>query len=103
MGSCKIYTHGTSLVQPYQIRNQKISLLIEKIFIHCTYSLPILVIFRFQFFILTGTFGKSKNYAVSATMRMVDMGKFSTNYGYMGIAFNMMDSKNYDIAYVRLI
>ena len=61
--------------------------------------------FRFSdtSYIHTGTFGKSKNYGVSATMRMIDMGKFSTNYGYMGIAFNMMDSKNYDIAYVRFI
>ena len=50
-----------------------------------------------------GSFGKSKNYAVSATFKMVDMGKYSTSYGYMGIAFNMMDSKNYDIAYVRFL
>jgi len=50
-----------------------------------------------------GPFGKSKNYAVAATFNMVDMGKYSTSYGYLGIAFNMMDSKNYDIAYVRFL
>jgi len=32
---------------------------------------------------------------------MTDLGKYSTSYGFLGIAFNMMDSKNYDIAYVR--
>ncbi|XP_063691343.1 IgGFc-binding protein-like [Bolinopsis microptera] len=47
------------------------------------------------------SFGKAKNYAVSADLKMTDLGKFSTSYGFLGIAFNMMDSKNYDIAYVR--
>ena len=51
--------------------------------------------------VLTGSFGKAKNYVVAADMKMTDLGKYSSSYGFLGIAFNMMDSKNYDIAYVR--
>ena len=57
--------------------------------------------FRKHLYIPTGSFGKAKNYAVSADLKMTDLGKYSTSYGFLGIAFNMMDSKNYDIAYVR--
>ena len=49
----------------------------------------------------SGSFGKAKNYAVAADMKMTDLGKYSSSYGFLGIAFNMIDSKNYDIAYVR--
>lgn len=39
---------------------------------------------------------------MSTDLKMIDLGKYSASYGFLGIAFNMMDSKNYDIAYVRL-
>ena len=52
--------------------------------------------------ICPGPFGKSKNYVISADMKMEDMGKYSKTFGFLGLAFNMMDSKNYDIVYVRL-
>ncbi|XP_063676239.1 uncharacterized protein LOC134812668 isoform X1 [Bolinopsis microptera] len=48
-----------------------------------------------------GSFGKAKNYIASADLKMIDMGKYSASYGFLGLSFNMIDSKNYDIAYVR--
>lgn len=48
-----------------------------------------------------GNFGKSKKYVASATFKMSDLGKYSTSYGFLGFAFNMIDTQNYDIAYVR--
>ncbi|KAL5263402.1 hypothetical protein ACHWQZ_G008688 [Mnemiopsis leidyi] len=48
-----------------------------------------------------GSFGKSKSYVASADFKMMDLGKYSKSYGFLGFAFNMIDSKNYEIAYVR--
>ncbi|XP_063689126.1 IgGFc-binding protein-like [Bolinopsis microptera] len=48
-----------------------------------------------------GTFGKSKTYVAKADLKMLDLGKYSKSYGFLGLAFNMIDTKNYDIAYVR--
>ena len=39
----------------------------------------------------------------SADFKMIDLGKYSKSYGFLGFAFNMIDTKNYDIAYVRLV
>ena len=50
-----------------------------------------------------GSFGKSKTYVASADFKMIDLGKYSKSYGFLGFAFNMVDTKNYDIAYVRLV
>eukprot|EP00116_Pleurobrachia_bachei_P007701 sb/3467963/ len=48
-----------------------------------------------------GAFGKAKNYIVSADLKQMSLGKYSKSNAYNGLAFNMVDSKNYDIAYVR--
>ena len=48
-----------------------------------------------------GSYSKATNYVASANLKMIDLGKYSKSYGFLGIAFNMMDGRNYDIAYVR--
>jgi hypothetical protein len=34
-------------------------------------------------------------------MKITDLGKFSKSYGYLGLAFNMIDNNNYDVLYAR--
>lgn len=40
-------------------------------------------------------------YTASADITIAEMGKFSKNYGFTGLAFNMLDSRNYEVLYVR--
>ena len=52
---------------------------------------------------LSGHYEQSKDYIVSAELSSSWIEKYSNRYGFVGLAFNMEDARNYDIAYVRYL
>ena len=52
---------------------------------------------------LSGRYEQSKDYIVSAELSSSWIEKYSNRYGFVGLAFNMEDARNYDIAYVRYL